>query len=227
MKYLIWVSSWENVSSGVCDQVRLKLACSTTEASIRLEILVTETRDITLSRQRTTKALTDCADAQVDLHLCCSHMTWHVFSLPGSYIVWHWACLMLSGLIFMSHDSFYKHFVHVYVTLFSLLNRFCNLFLPFNNQLWCVKRICVFEHSVMTNFNCACPAIQRGQGFGFLFEGSSWLIAYMSEQWRFWRDCADAQARLNHRCSHRRYVPNSLDMAQLIKVIEFHRVKYR
>ena len=36
-----------------------------------------------------------------------------------------------------------------------------------------VKRICVFEHSVMTNFNCACPAIQRGQGSGFLFEGAS------------------------------------------------------
>ena len=31
-----------------------------------------------------------------------------------------------------------------------------------------VKRICVFEHSVMTNFNRACPAIQRGQGSGFL-----------------------------------------------------------
>ena len=30
-----------------------------------------------------------------------------------------------------------------------------------------VKRICVFEHSVMTNFNCACPAIQRGQGLVF------------------------------------------------------------
>ena len=40
-----------------------------------------------------------------------------------------------------------------------------------------VKRICVFEHSVMTNFNCACPAIQRGQGSGFLSEGSSWLTA--------------------------------------------------
>ena len=66
-----------------------------------------------------------------------------------------------------------------------------------------VKRICVFEHSVMTNFNCACPAIQRGQGSGFLSEGSSWLTAYMSEQRRFWRDCADAQARLNLRCSHR------------------------
>ena len=36
-----------------------------------------------------------------------------------------------------------------------------------------VKRICVFEHSVMTNFNCAFPAIQKGQGSGFLFEGSS------------------------------------------------------
>ena len=67
-----------------------------------------------------------------------------------------------------------------------------------------VKRICVFEHSVMTNFNCACPAIQRGQGSGFLSEGSSWLTACMSEQRRFWRDCADAQARLNFRCSHRR-----------------------
>ena len=67
-----------------------------------------------------------------------------------------------------------------------------------------VKRICVFEHSVMTNFNCACPAIQRGQGSGFLSEGSSWLAACMSKQRRFWRDCANAQARLNLRCSHRR-----------------------
>ena len=30
------------------------------------------------------------------------------------------------------------------------------------NKMGPVKRICVFEHSVMTNFNCACPAIQRG-----------------------------------------------------------------
>ena len=65
-----------------------------------------------------------------------------------------------------------------------------------------VKRICVFEHSIMTNFNCACPAIQRGYGSGFLSEGSSWLTACMSELRRFWRDCADAQARLNLRCSH-------------------------
>ena len=72
------------------------------------------------------------------------------------------------------------------------------------HQMSPVKRICVFEHSVMTNFNCACPDIQRGQGAGFLSEGSSWLTACMSEQRRFWRDCADAQARLNLRCSHRR-----------------------
>ena len=72
-----------------------------------------------------------------------------------------------------------------------------------NYHLGRVKRFCVFEHSVMTNFNCACPAIQRCQGYGFLSGGSSWLTACMSEQQRFWRDCADAQARLNLRCSHR------------------------
>ena len=38
-------------------------------------------------------------------------------------------------------------------------------------HVWRVKRICVFEHSVMTNFNCACPTIQRGQGSSFLSEG--------------------------------------------------------
>ena len=41
------------------------------------------------------------------------------------------------------------------------------------HKLGRVKRICVFEHSVMTNFDCACPAIQMGQGAGFLSEGSS------------------------------------------------------
>ena len=84
--------------------------------------------------------------------------------------------------------------IHMFYFLFLLLS------------LSPVKRICVFEHSVMTNFNCACPAIQRGQGSGLLSEGSSWLTACMSEQRRFWRDCADAQAaqaRLNLRCSHR------------------------
>ena len=43
---------------GVCDQVRLKPACTVTEARQMLEILAIET----------------LADAQADLHLCCSHM---------------------------------------------------------------------------------------------------------------------------------------------------------
>ena len=79
----------------------------------------------------------------------------------------------------------------------------CKNYLPQNylpqinceKQLWRVKRSCVFEHSVMTNFNCACPAIQRGLGSGFLSEGSSWLTACMSEQRMFWWDCADAHPR--------------------------------
>ena len=43
--------------SGVCDQGRLKPACAATEARQRLEISDIETRDIILSRQRTTQVL--------------------------------------------------------------------------------------------------------------------------------------------------------------------------
>ena len=52
---------------GVCDQVRLKPACRATEARQRLEIANIETRDIILSRQRTTTA-------EADLRHCCSHL---------------------------------------------------------------------------------------------------------------------------------------------------------
>ena len=55
-------------------------------------------------------------------------------------------------------------------TMLIFVKFLTRLTLPFNVR---VKRICVFEHSVMTNFNCACPVIQRGQGSGFLSEGSS------------------------------------------------------
>ena len=48
-----------------------------------------------------------------------------------------------------------------------------SIFVDRQDHIGPAKRICVFEHSVMTNFNCACPAIQRGQGSGFLSEGSS------------------------------------------------------
>ena len=39
-----------------------------------------------------------------------------------------------------------------------------HLVVEMQHKLGRVKRICVFEHSVMTNFNCVCPAIQKGPG---------------------------------------------------------------
>ena len=85
---LIWASSWEKVSLGVSDQVRLKLACSATGASRRLEILVTETRDIIPSRQRTTKALIrlrGCAGWSAPLLFAFNIR--HVLSWPGPILL--------------------------------------------------------------------------------------------------------------------------------------------
>ena len=82
---LNWTSSWENLSSGVSDQV--KLASSATEASMRLEILVTVTRDIILSKQRTTKALIrPCGCAGWSVPLLFAYDIRHIFSWPGSTI---------------------------------------------------------------------------------------------------------------------------------------------
>ena len=70
-----------------CLREFLKLACSATEASTRLEILVTETRDITLPRKRTTKVLIrlhGCAGWSVPLLF--AYDIRHVFSWPGSII---------------------------------------------------------------------------------------------------------------------------------------------
>ena len=45
-----WATSWENLSSGVWDQVRLKPACSAAETSWRLKMSDIETGHIILSR---------------------------------------------------------------------------------------------------------------------------------------------------------------------------------
>ena len=85
-----WATSRENVSSRIFYEVRFKPACSATEASWSVEISNLITRGVVLSRQRTTKVLirlrgcagwcwSDCADAQADLRLCCSHMTFDTF----------------------------------------------------------------------------------------------------------------------------------------------------
>ena len=47
----------KHVSSGVSDQARHKPACAATEANYSYEISAIESRDITLSKQRTIKAL--------------------------------------------------------------------------------------------------------------------------------------------------------------------------
>ena len=54
---MIWATSRENLSSGFCDQVWFKLACSATKASWGLTILDLASVGIILSKQRTTKKL--------------------------------------------------------------------------------------------------------------------------------------------------------------------------
>ena len=86
--YLSHDMTRQNVSSGVSDLVRHKLACSATEACMNLEILVTETRVITLSRQWTTKALIrlrGCSGWSAPL-LFASDIR-HVFHAPAHFIL--------------------------------------------------------------------------------------------------------------------------------------------
>ena len=116
------------------------------------------------------------------------------------YILFCHTCLSVRHSICLSVPSF----ICTYFKVCAFLKVSLSIWIHYSqtvkvqcSYLWGVKQICVFEHSVMTNFNCTCPAIQKVQGSGFLSEGSSWLTACMSEQRRFWRDCADAQARLN------------------------------
>ena len=68
----------------------------------------------------------------------------------------------------------HKTDIHVHIQIvFSKSNGTFSRYMLLYINMSHIKRICVFEHSVMTNFNCACSAIQRGQGSGFLSEGSS------------------------------------------------------
>ena len=82
-----WAATWENISSEVSDQVRLKLACSGTETSYSLEISAIESRDIILSMQRKTKALISlrgCTGWSAPLLF--AYDIRHVFSWPGSNV---------------------------------------------------------------------------------------------------------------------------------------------
>ena len=61
--------------SGVCDQVRHKLAYADIEGSLCLESLDTACLGVILYRQQTTKD----ADQTVQMHLCCSHLAQTAF----------------------------------------------------------------------------------------------------------------------------------------------------
>ena len=89
----IWASSWENVSSGVSDQVRLKLACSATEASMRLEILLTETRDITLGSEN--KGADQTARMR---RLICAFVV----------CIWHKTRFLMARLILFDFQAFFR-----------------------------------------------------------------------------------------------------------------------
>ena len=76
-----WATPRENVSLGVSDQ-----ACAATEASYSLEISAIESRDITLSKQRTTKAL-------IKLHGCASWSGPLLFAYDIRHIFSWFVCL--------------------------------------------------------------------------------------------------------------------------------------
>ena len=92
-----------------------------------------------LSAQRRLRS--DWADAQADLSLCWVHS--HAVGFVMSWLICTLLLYQLQFLKFLSIEWEKQ-----------------------TNSNTCsmgpVKRICVFEHSVMTNCNCACPAIQRG-----------------------------------------------------------------
>ena len=63
------------MSSGVSDQVRLKLACSASEANMSLKFWLQELETLHYLGSEQQRRCSDCADAQADLRLCCSNMT--------------------------------------------------------------------------------------------------------------------------------------------------------
>ena len=81
---ICWATSSGNVSSGVCDQVTFKPACSAIETSSKLEISDLKSRDIILFKERTTKVLIGlhgCAGWSVPLLF--AYGIKHVFAWPG------------------------------------------------------------------------------------------------------------------------------------------------
>ena len=117
-----WAKSWENLSWGVCNKVRLKLACPATEGSKSLWISEIANLDIILSTYRTTKAL-------IRLHGCA---VWSVpllfayginfFSQCGSNAKCYEFSILYYSFLQLDPGSMYCLFQWVHVVLLITLS---------------------------------------------------------------------------------------------------------
>ena len=91
---------------GACDQSRLKLACSASEASQRLEILDVAIKGIILSKQRTTKLLIRLRDWSAPLLFAYGKtgflMTWLIYEKEHINLSVHVHCVFFDGWLCQS-----------------------------------------------------------------------------------------------------------------------------
>ena len=135
--------SQENLSSGVCDQLRLKLACSATEAVYSHEIANIETRNILLCRQRTTKALIRLP--------CCAGWYGPLLFAYGIRQVFSWR----SSYIWVQLATCFSYsFVHMFVSVNCTLHPYsqvCNQAAPVAEWL----RMLVFRALNHSSSHCS------------------------------------------------------------------------
>ena len=86
---------------GVCNQLRLKPACSATETSLGLEISAIARRGIILSRQRTTKAL-------IRLRRCAGWSAHLLFAYGKTDFLMKWKSVTLRHFVLFVSVTFFK-----------------------------------------------------------------------------------------------------------------------
>ena len=100
---------------GICDQVRLKPSCSATQTKLEAWNLgyYKQAEVLYYPGSEQQRHWSDCADAQANLRLCCSHMAWTGF-LMRRLILWH-----IQVLLWSCSGSLFWH-----IMLFLLFNQF-------------------------------------------------------------------------------------------------------
>ena len=136
---IIWATTRQNVSSGVSDQAKYKLAYAATKASLSLEISAIESRDIILSKQRTTKALIRlrrCAGWSAPLLVASDKR--HIFSWLGSFV--------------------FVRGVYMDICLFSKCTFYCNTDLLYGEYVFNAKYLLIF-FAIHLKYICVCYCI--------------------------------------------------------------------